>query len=528
MQTSYPEVAEPVVAEPELAQPDWAEPDWAEPRYADLLDDAERLALERVRGPGGRDCRWLTAVAPADLKSDDRLELLTILDEQVRWLQAALVRTLAAVEAADGSAKKYAQEAVSLALRIPVRTAQNRLRQATTLVHELPATLDFLAAGRVSHDQARTLTDAVWRLPSARPELVGQLEQLVLGRAPLQTNAQFRAAVRQAAIRVDPASAEERHQRARSDRCVRLEPAEDGMVSLPVVLDAPDGQLIYTRLTAAATAVPSTDERTMDQRRADILVAAVLTGLPTDELPVMQGRKPTVQVVVSADTLLELDDEPGQLLGYGPITAETARRLAADESGTWRRLLTDPNTGDLLDLGAETYRPSARLRAFVQARDGVCAFPTCNQPGYRCEFEHIVEFLDGGRTCRCNGALACRRHNQCKIDSQWSYVRNADGSFTWTAPGGHRYSSAPARAWLELSDRLAPPAPPRVRTLAEVRAAEDARYRKLVDRWRSERVAAEQAGDKHRAEQAKAALAGIGRQRRWDLAHRKNPSVPPY
>src|SRR6185503_12962815 len=51
--------------------------------------------------------------------------------------------------------------------------------------------------------------------------------------------------------------------------------------------------------------------------------------------------RPAIQVVVSADTLLGLDDQPAQLTGYGPITAQTARRLAADESGTWRRLLTD-------------------------------------------------------------------------------------------------------------------------------------------------------------------------------------------
>lgn len=168
------------------------------------------------------------------------------------------------------------------------------------------------------------------------------------------------------------------------------------MVELPVLLGAPQGQLIFTRLTAAATLLPASDPRAMDQKRADLLVDAVLTGLPADALPEMQGRRPSIQIVVSADTLLGLDDEPADLAGYGAIAAETARRYAADHSATWRRLLTDPDAGSLLDIGERSYRPVQGLRDFVIARDGVCCFPTCNQPDYRCEFEHITLFGKGG------------------------------------------------------------------------------------------------------------------------------------
>jgi hypothetical protein len=87
-----------------------------------------------------------------------------------------------------------------------------------------------------------------------------------------------------------------------------------------------------------------------DQQRAGLFVDAMLSGLPLDALPRVQGRRPAINVVVSADTVLGLDHQPGHLTGYGPITAQTARRLAADQSGTWRRLLTDPDTGALLDI----------------------------------------------------------------------------------------------------------------------------------------------------------------------------------
>jgi hypothetical protein len=54
--------------------------------------------------------------------------------------------------------------------------------------------------------------------------------------------------------------------------------------------------------------------------------------------------------------------------------------LAADESGTWRRLVTDPVTGQLLDYGQDTYRPPKDLAEFVIARDQTCTFPGCERP----------------------------------------------------------------------------------------------------------------------------------------------------
>jgi hypothetical protein len=103
--------------------------------------------------------------------------------------------------------------------------------------------------------------------------------------------------------------------------------------------------------------------------------------LPEHALPTVQGRRPAINVVVSADTLLGLDDQPGHLTGYGPITAETARRLAADQSGTWRQLLTDPDSGALLDISKDRYRPPQRLRDYLAARRRPAAILSRNRQG---------------------------------------------------------------------------------------------------------------------------------------------------
>jgi len=422
--------------------------------YGGLADDSDLLAYARSQHPAFRLGAELDGIDPAALSADERVDLLTVLEEQRRWFEAAQLRVLAVMQDRDTSELGLAQESVSLALQLPLRTAQGKLAQARTLVTELPKTLAAMAGGSISGEHARVIAEAVWRLPDDA-HLRTALEQAVL--PPLLTGRcvtvpQFRQRVRRAAMALEPATAEERHQRALADRTVGYQPAEDGMACLQVVLGAPEAQLIHTRLTAAATMLPASDRRTMDQKRADLLVDAVLSGLPTDELPRMRGRRPAINVVVSADTLLGLDDQPGHLTGYGPITAHAARRLAADESGTWRRLLTDPDSGALLDISADRYRPPQRLRDYIAARDDVCAFPTCQQPGYRCEYEHIIPFARGGPTVRRNGALACRRHNRTKANTGWKYRLNRDGSFTWTSNTGHSYTghsyiSAAANPW---------------------------------------------------------------------------------
>jgi hypothetical protein len=492
------------------------------------MDDADLLACFRAEHPAFRTGADLDRIDPSVLSAHERVDLLVVLEEQRRWFEAAQLRVLAVMQERDTSKLCLAQESVSLALQVPLRTAQGKLAQARTLVRELPQTLTAVSRGAISGEHARVVAEALWRLPDD-PALPAALEAAVLpplldGRCV--TVPQFRARVRRAVMALDPVTAEERHQRALADRTVGYVPGDDGMASLPVVLGAPEAQLIYTRLTAAATLLPAEDPRTMDQKRADLLVDAVLSGIPVDGLPILQGRRPSINVVVSVDTLLGLDDHPAHLTGYGPITAQTARRLAAEESGTWRRLLTDPDSGALLDIG-DRYRPAQRLRDFVSARDDVCTFPTCNQPGYRCEYEHTTSFSEGGSTCRCNGALACRRHNQCKLDTGWGYLRNPDGSFTWTTDTGHNYTSTPTIQWSSKKSEATPPDPPPTATLQEVHAEEDTAHARLVAKWEQELDQAEEDGDADRTTIARKALADAENQRQQQLADRVKPEPEP-
>jgi hypothetical protein len=147
---------------------------------------------------------------------------------------------------------------------------------------------------------------------------------------------------------------------------------------------------------------------------------------------------PEIRVTVAAGTLLGLDEQPGELAGYGPIDADTVRRIAADSDATWRRILTDPVSGTLLDYGTKVYRPPESLAQHVIARDQVCRFPGCRQPAEHCDLDHGIPYPHGP-TCAANLIPLCRHHHRAKTIGGWRWRGESDGTVTWTAPTGHQY-----------------------------------------------------------------------------------------
>src|SRR6202044_1870054 len=168
------------------------------------------------------------------------------------------------------------------------------------------------------------------------------------------------------------------------------------------------------------------DLRPIGQRRFDALAEFVL-GKPTTERPVVEAV-----VTIDLTTLLGLTDRPGELSGYGPISAETARELAKD--AMLRRLVTDPLTGTMIDLGHRRYRPSATLRRIVDAPHRTCRFPGCSRRAIKCDCDHVKENGSGGHTSTDNLHPLCRMHHNLKTKKLWHVDVNLDGSETWTSP----------------------------------------------------------------------------------------------
>jgi hypothetical protein len=167
--------------------------------------------------------------------------------------------------------------------------------------------------------------------------------------------------------------------------------------------------------------------------------------------------RPVVRVTIPATALLGVDNAPGELAGFGPVPAETARIIAAD--ATWQRLLTDPVTGILTDYSTTAYQPGKTLRGGIEARDVTCDFPCCDIPAERCDLDHIVPFdhdyentsstkgsttTERGQTNAQNLHALCRKHHLLKTHADWNIVRDPHtGITTWTTPTGRTHTRPP-------------------------------------------------------------------------------------
>jgi hypothetical protein len=157
-------------------------------------------------------------------------------------------------------------------------------------------------------------------------------------------------------------------------------------------------------------------------------------------------RSAHVDLVIDLATLLDVTDDTAALAGSGPVLPDVVRDLLADPdiAVTMRRLVTDPLTGHLLDIGRRSYAVPDRLRAFITARDVTCRFPGCNRRASRCQIDHAQPWDDNGTTSRDNLGALCVRHHQLKTHTGWTITESrADGTCTWTSPQGRPYDHPP-------------------------------------------------------------------------------------
>ncbi|MDT4909717.1 MAG: hypothetical protein QOI69_2958, partial [Pseudonocardiales bacterium] len=333
--------------------------------------------------PGSAVVTALALLDPARMSHEGRVDALAAWDRQAAWSQARQDRFLAAMAddptvptPAGEVDKDWVREEVACALRLSSGHAANRLRVATELAGRLPDTLDLQERGEITSHHSRSLAEATLPLDDVT---ASKVEEAVLVKAPDQALASFRRSVKRNLLRHAPQTAEQAHERSLAERRVVRMPSEAGMSGIWMLLSDAGATTFMTAIDALARRVTSDDPRTSDQRRADVAVQIAidtLHGTASGELPREHGMRPAIQVCVALSTLLGLDEQPGELAGSGPIPATVARKLAADPTGTWRRLVTDP-MGKLIDYGRTTYRPPKDLADHVIARDRTCRFPHC-------------------------------------------------------------------------------------------------------------------------------------------------------
>lgn len=177
-----------------------------------------------------------------------------------------------------------------------------------------------------------------------------------------------------------------------------------------------------------------------------MLADLLLDGVLPEEPGFPRGVRARVSVLVPVSVLTCAGTAGGEsagdgvpvLSGYGPISAEVARQLAAG-AGAWHRVLTHPVTGVVLDHDRTVYAVPRDLRRLVELRDGTCRFPGCRRRSEACDLDHTVAWARGGPTAEHNLAALCRHHHRVKHRhghlGAWSVRRITPGPHDGTAPG---------------------------------------------------------------------------------------------
>jgi len=428
-----------------------------------LIEDlTTEVAQLLIAIPGIKTLTSLVAIDPGKLTPGARIDYLSALERQTSWLQALMQSAIIAVAGNEPSKSNGTdvffgvddaeREDISAALRLSANTAQARIDIARTLVNHLPNTCSALATGEISPAHATAIArETATAIRDGLPEsAIFEIEERAISYAEFHTPAQVASQVKTTLARIAPEEFEEIVQRARDTRRVSCYPESDGMSTIVAILPAEDAQIVMTALEAFIKAesepLPA-QKRSMDMKRADALTNISNLFLSTPKNSAAPHRRPvTVNVTIDLPTLLGLAENPGQLSGYGPIPASVARTLASD--GKWKRFITDPQTGVLLDYGRQTYEPPQALVDFLIARDRTCRFPGCRRSALLSDLDHAQSWESGGVTSLQNLGALCRRHHQLKTHGGWKIESEADGSCTWTSPLGKKYFT-PARPTLE-------------------------------------------------------------------------------
>ncbi|WP_244192458.1 DUF222 domain-containing protein [Dietzia lutea] len=310
--------------------------------------------------------------------------------------------------------------------------ARTLLTRARTLITRFPTLVEAMETGRLDEDTATLLARQMRTVDSAHRGAVQREVIDWLMAAIAASTRPGREAILGTLDRIitdhDPAGVRARRAAATRERHIRLRRGTDGMADLTAHLTAAEASTVYEVLHRAATEQATRDKqarlqaaragtdtldaeyiRSIDELRADALVAAFLDSDPTDtadqpgdltrgdataDTPadVQTGtrdgaragaRRPATQVRPTITVLAPLgpDGEPEVYLPRGgPATIEALIELLSRSVGATITVPhTEPGTADA-PTTARRYRISTELAHRIRLRDGTCRTPAAPYP----------------------------------------------------------------------------------------------------------------------------------------------------
>ena len=382
------EIAVLIASDPEPPDPELVAASQRE-RVAKLLAAGQSAPMDDVLAGqlGGLD--------PATLDQEQRLALTVGLQRVANRTDALRGRVVAAftadaVAVFDLHPRAVAAADVGAALALGRGAADTLVETSVALADRLADTDVVARRGDLSWDKATTLATQTATLTDQQ---ASQVEAQVLPAAVKRTPAQHRDAVRRAVDRIDPDGADDRRRQAEKDVALIRTHHGDGIGELFARMPSEQLDTVWTGADAwARRATADGDPRTLDQLRVAALVAwaeSFLThgdptycdtygqpSLPDEEGPTddgpndngsdgagpragpprRHGRPVRVGVIWDLTSLLGLTRHCGELLDSGATLPPDAMTELLARGVRIRRMLIDPDSGELVDLTPRTWR----------------------------------------------------------------------------------------------------------------------------------------------------------------------------
>lgn len=337
---------------------------------------------------------------------------------RAEWREWSAV--LAAYEAEENAARAGGSEGMRLQVElsfIPHDLARqlhwsdaqlsHRVAQARRVRDNTARVWHAFSDGRLNEAKVREIAGALLRLQ--RPESIERLDGQVVGYAERHTLVETRRWLRVFVARVEADLACERSERARDDRGVDVLHGDDGMSTMIIQHASHVIAAVDRRLAKEAAAMGAQDERTLQQRRADLFAAWMTTN---ESGQAALGAD--IAVTITASALAGATREPAIAADGGwAVPADWILDAAKQNAGGvfWHRMILDPVSDDVL---AHEYRgrfaPEVLAKA-LEFRDGVCQAPGCCRPASQCDIDHRIPHEAGGPTAGWNLGPYCRRHH---------------------------------------------------------------------------------------------------------------------
>ena len=366
----------------------------SDPPVEDVVPLTDEDLLERLgSAPSAADLLLLESIDPMGLSSKaavlDYLRAAERVDAYAAALKARARVALAGVESSgELVAEIHVEQELAVATRTSAYSAGMAIERARVLTATFPSFLTALEAGQISEAHCRELVERTRTCTD--PDALAAVERVTLPKARRMTPKQFGHAGREGGR--GPRPGRGGPVPAGAGAALGVDPRARGRHVLPRHGPRhPDdhrdqGHPRRRRGRAARAARRRRGPARRGGGRRDAARAAPTRSPPASSAPPIRPatstghRHPPPCRCSSSSTWQTLRGETDRhcLLDGQPVPAQIGRELAGYATA-FRRMVTDPVDGHLLDYGDLTYLP-APLRTYVLARDGGCRAPGCTQP----------------------------------------------------------------------------------------------------------------------------------------------------